>query len=122
MPKSLRPPHTIISVPVQTLVWEYRAVGAFVMLVTAQLSEPGLYFPPVFKLPGNSPPHMIISLSVQTAVCPALAMGALAVDVAIQLSVFGLYLPPVFKGGIGVGVGGGGPATELRLFRPTMLS
>jgi hypothetical protein len=42
------PPQTIISLPVQTAVWRYRAAGAFVVLVAVQLSISGWYFPPVF--------------------------------------------------------------------------
>ena len=94
------------------------------MLVGVQLSEPGLYLPPVFKVPEEaSPPQIIISLSVQTAVCPALPVGALVVDVAIQLSVPGLYLAPVFNGGIGVGVGVGvGGEAGLALYLPPVSS
>ena len=33
-----RPPQTIISLPVQTAVWRYRAVGALVVLVIVQVS------------------------------------------------------------------------------------
>ena len=43
------PPQTIISLPVQTAVWDCRAAGAFVALVALQLSVPELYLPPVFK-------------------------------------------------------------------------
>jgi hypothetical protein len=43
------PPHTIISLPVQTPVCESRASGALVVLVVIQLSVPGEYLPPVFK-------------------------------------------------------------------------
>jgi hypothetical protein len=43
------PPHTTISLPVQTAVCESRASGALVMLVVTQLSVPGVYLPPVFK-------------------------------------------------------------------------
>jgi hypothetical protein len=65
------PPHTIISLPVQTAVCKYRAVGVSgkMVLVDVQLSVLGLYLPPVFKgllLP--LPPHTIISLPVHTAV------------------------------------------------------
>ncbi len=63
------PPHTIISLPVQTAVCRYRAVGVLVGLVDVQLSVLGLYLPPAFKgllLP--LPPHTIISLPVHTAV------------------------------------------------------
>ena len=43
------PPHTIISLPVQTAVWPARPVGASVVDVAIQLSVPGLYLAPVFK-------------------------------------------------------------------------
>src|ERR1700757_5459373 len=64
------PPHTIISVSVQTAVCSLRSSGALVMLVGVQLSMPGLYLWPVFeKEPEVVPPaHTIISLPVQTAV------------------------------------------------------
>jgi hypothetical protein len=94
------------------------------VLVAVQLSEPGLYLPPVFKKSEEScPPHIIISLSVQTAVCPALPVGAVAEEVSIQLSVFGLYLAPVFNEAIGVGVGvGGGGESALVLWLPRVSS
>ena len=64
------PPQTIISLPVQTAVWNVRAAGALVVLVAVQLSVLGLYLPPVFEivLPYPAPPQTIISLPVQTAV------------------------------------------------------
>ena len=43
------PPHTTISLPVQTAVCCSRASGALVVLVATQLSVPGVYLPPVFK-------------------------------------------------------------------------
>ena len=61
------PPQTIISLKVQTAVSKSRAEGALVVLVAVQLSVPGLYLPPVLKVPGV-PPQTIISLSVHTAV------------------------------------------------------
>ncbi len=64
---SICPPHTIISLPVQTAVVSYRALGALVVLVAVQLSVLGLYLPPVF-IPSPTPPHTIISLPVHTAV------------------------------------------------------
>jgi hypothetical protein len=68
-PLKLSPPQTIISLPVQTAVETYRAVGALVVLVAVQLSVPGLYLPPVLKILGGfHPPQTIISLPVQTAV------------------------------------------------------
>ena len=45
------PPHTIISLPVQTAACESRATGALMVLVAVQLSVLGLYRPPVFKTP-----------------------------------------------------------------------
>jgi hypothetical protein len=62
------PPQMIISLPVQTAVCEYRALGALVALVAVQLFVPGLYLPPEFKTLPISPPQTIISLPVQTAV------------------------------------------------------
>jgi hypothetical protein len=43
------PPQTIISLPVQTAVWNPRAAGAPVVLMAVQLSVLGLYLLPVFK-------------------------------------------------------------------------
>src|SRR5439155_20789070 len=82
------PPHTTISLPVQTAVCPPRPSGAVVVLVAAQLSVLGLYLPPVFKYwrLSSCPPQMIISLPVQTAVCPNRAAGALVVLVAVQVS------------------------------------
>jgi hypothetical protein len=63
------PPQTIISLPVETAVWNPRAAGAPVVLMAVQLSVLGLYLLPVFKKPlPPSPPQTIISLPVQTAV------------------------------------------------------
>ncbi len=64
------PPHTIISVSLDTALCDSLAVGAPVMAVGAQLSEPGLYLPPVLRtLPLlSSPPHTIISPPTKTAV------------------------------------------------------
>jgi hypothetical protein len=62
------PPHTIISLPVQTAVWSHRPSGALVVLVGVQASVLGLYLPPVFKAPPTIPPQTIISLPVHTAV------------------------------------------------------
>src|SRR4029079_9801028 len=60
------PPHTIISLPVQTAVCPVRAVGALVVLVSIQLSVLGLYLTPPFvrhKIDGHpTPPQTIISL------------------------------------------------------------
>ena len=93
------PPQTIISLPVQIVVWEARAEGtSLVVLVAVQLSMLALYLPPVFKsvlLP--TPPQTIISLPVHTAVWALRLSGTFVLLVAVQLSVSGLYLPPVFK-------------------------
>jgi hypothetical protein len=63
------PPQTIISLPAQTAVCWYRALGALVVLVAVQVSVPGLYLPPVLKtVKPSTPPHTIISLPVHTAV------------------------------------------------------
>jgi hypothetical protein len=71
------PPQTIISVPVQTAVWKFRASGALVVLVAVQVFVLGLYLPPVFNPPLlPTPPQTIISLPVQTAVWRARASGA----------------------------------------------
>ena len=93
------PPHTIISLPVQTAVCKNRAEGTSgkMVLVAVQLSVLGLYLPPVFDSLPTNPPHTIISLPLQTAVQSCRPTGALVVLVAIQLSVLGLYLPPVFR-------------------------
>jgi hypothetical protein len=61
------PPHTIISLPVQTAVCKYRIEAR--PLVAVQLFVLGLYLPPVPKgLLLALPPHTIISLPVHTAV------------------------------------------------------
>jgi hypothetical protein len=67
--RGVPPPHTIISLPIDTAVCQYRPEGALVVLVAVQLSVLGLYLPPVSKIPRSpAPPHIIISLPVQTAV------------------------------------------------------
>ena len=43
------PPHTTISLSVQTAVWLSLASGALITLVAIQLPVPGVYLPPVFK-------------------------------------------------------------------------
>jgi hypothetical protein len=86
----------IISMPVQTAVWETRADGALLLPVGVQLFTLGSYLPPVFKPPELNPPQTIISMPVHTAVCEDRALGALAVLVVVQLFMLGSYLPPVF--------------------------
>src|SRR5439155_14847460 len=77
---------------------ESRAAGALTVVVAVQLSDIGLYFPPVFSTRKFSsiPPQTIISRPVQTAVGMLRAAGALTVVVAVQLSDMGSYFPPVF--------------------------
>jgi hypothetical protein len=67
--EGVRPPQTIISVPVQTAVCQNRPAGALGVLVAIQLSVLGLYFAPVLTttLP-LYPPQTIIWLPVHTAV------------------------------------------------------
>src|SRR5437773_2165212 len=66
---ALSPPHTIISLPVQTALWPISASGAVVVLVAVPLSVLGLDLPPVFKMLALSyPPQTIISPPLQTAV------------------------------------------------------
>ena len=91
------PPHTIISLPVNTAVWNHRASGAFVVPVGVQVSVTGLYCPPVLNALLPTPAQTIISLPVHTAVWASRPVGALVVLVAVQVSVLGLYLPPVLK-------------------------
>src|SRR6476661_5731477 len=81
----LVPPQTIISLPIQTAVWNFRATDALLVLVAVQLSVLGLYRPPVFKalVLSGVPPQTIISLPVQTAVCLNRAVGVLVVLVAV---------------------------------------
>jgi hypothetical protein len=67
----LIPPHTSISLPIQTAVCQSLPSGALpVVLVALQLSVSGLYLPPVFKRATSvpPPPHTIISSPVHTAV------------------------------------------------------
>ncbi|PYL07697.1 MAG: hypothetical protein DME33_09595 [Verrucomicrobia bacterium] len=67
--KLLKPPHTIISVLVETAVCLNRAEGALVVLVAVQLSVFRSYLPPVFNVCTRSnPPQTIISLPAKTAV------------------------------------------------------
>ena len=47
--KGLNPAQTTISAPVHTAVCAVRSEGALVKVVAVQLSEPGLYLPPVFR-------------------------------------------------------------------------
>ena len=84
----LYPPHTIISVPVQTAECRLRPTGALLMLVGVQLSVLGSYLPPVLKkVPGPvSPPQTIISVPVQTLVTRYRPSGALVSVVAVQVS------------------------------------
>jgi hypothetical protein len=93
----------IIWLPVQIALCRSRANGALVVVVAAQLSVEGLYFPPVCILEKEKPllstwpPQTIISVPVQIPVKSSRPAGALVVVVAVQLSLEGLYLPPVLK-------------------------
>ena len=75
------------------------AVGALVVLVAVQLSVPGLYLPPVFKVVAYHHIRPRRSFHCRSTLpCDGLGQsGALVVLVAVQLSVLGLYLPPVFE-------------------------
>ena len=68
LPIPARPPHMVISLPVQIAVWYSRPTGALVVLMAVQLSVLESYRPPVFKklLGPLAPPQTIISLPVQT--------------------------------------------------------
>ena len=70
-PLLLSPPHTIISLPVQTAACLSLASGALIVLVTVQVSVAGTYLPPLLPVPpvASSPPQMTISVPVHTAVC-----------------------------------------------------
>src|SRR5262245_18348810 len=86
-PRTVHPPHTIISLSLQTAVWPIRADGALVVLAAIQLSVLGLYLPPVLRSPPlPRPPQTIISLPVHTEGALR-GDGALVVLVAVQLSV-----------------------------------
>src|SRR5437867_9632090 len=62
--------------PVQTVLWDSRAEGAFVVEVGVQVSVAGSYRPPVSRfVPPALPPHTTIRLPVQTALCPVLPSG-----------------------------------------------
>ena len=72
------------------------------MVVAVQLSVPGLYRPPVFKIIKGS--HLLLprrSFRYQSRLrCDGLGpSGALVVLVGVQLFVPGLYLPPVLTEG-----------------------
>src|SRR5437667_55356 len=87
-----------MSLPVHTAGCKALPSGALVVLVAVQLSELGLYLPPVLKnVPPSHPPQTIISLPFQTAACAFRPTGAFVVLVGIQPSTPGLYFPPVFS-------------------------
>src|SRR2546430_432956 len=71
----------IISLPVHTAVWDSRGDGAFVVVVTTQVSVLGSYIPPVLKSPlaKSNPPHTTILLPVHTAVWYARPLGTFVV-------------------------------------------
>ena len=92
-PLLLSPPHTIISLPVQTAACLSLASGALIVLVTVQVSVAGTYLPPLLPVPpvASSPPQMTISLPVHTAVCSHRPTGGFATRVATQVLLAGSY-------------------------------
>src|SRR5436190_1389366 len=93
----LRPPQTIISVPVQTAVCPV-IEGAPSVGSAVQVSVTGSYRAPLLReihpaAPppvGSVPPKMIISCPVQITVGSRRAVGAFTLDSARQESVLGL--------------------------------
>src|SRR6185503_13027891 len=85
------PPQTTITLPVQTAVCSYRAVGAFTVVVGVQVSARGSYRLPVF------PTQITITVPVHTAVWLELASGPAPVDIGVQVSPTGSYRPPVLS-------------------------
>ncbi|HNQ78810.1 MAG TPA: hypothetical protein PLA03_03910 [Acidobacteriota bacterium] len=82
------PPHTIISVPVQTVEKLLRGEGTFAPVdVVLHESVTRLYLPPPIP---ESPPQTIISLPVQTAFSAAPIDESYPIDVGTQVSVPGL--------------------------------
>ena len=70
------------------------------MLVAVQVSVPGLYLPPVFKVAAAGiklRPRRSFRCRSRPPYAQSRASGALVVLVAVQLSVLGLYLPPVLR-------------------------
>ena len=70
------------------------------VLVAVQLSVPGLYLPPVFRIAARlivSAPDDHFAAGPNCRVIRIARMGALVVLVAVQLFVLGLYRPPVLK-------------------------
>ena len=98
-PLLLSPPHTIISLPVQTAACLSLASGALIVLVTVQVSVAGTYLPPLLPVPpvASSPPQTIISPPVHTAVCSHRPTGGFALRVATQVSLPGSYLHPTVQ-------------------------
>lgn len=66
----ISPPHTIISLPLHTVLCDSLALGAPMVVVAVQVSVPGLYLPPVLRTLEllSSPPQIIISFPLHTAV------------------------------------------------------
>ena len=94
------PPHTIISVPVQTILGRALAEGAPAVFVAVQEFPAGSYMPPVLRaVMPSKPPHTIIVSVVPllTALCTNLAEGAPTVVVGVHESVPALYIPPVLR-------------------------
>ena len=96
----VKPPQTIISLPVQMAVCPRRGLGApSSRVVDTQEFCARLKRPPVFRLvrPSMSkePPQTIISLPVQTAVWPKRGSGAPLVGSAAQVFEAGMNRAPV---------------------------
>src|SRR5882672_3744964 len=95
------PPQTIISVPVQTALWNARGLAAPSVGIAVHVSVAGSYRPPsyVSRFLSSNPPQTIISFPVQIEVCPRRAEGAPAGPeaVGVHVSVAGSYRPPELK-------------------------
>src|SRR5262245_8237561 len=96
---SFRPPHTIISDPVQTAVCRKRSSRKPGMAVGVHVFEVGSYWPPsrndsqVPPAPA-SPPHTIIRVPVQTAVWDMRPGGEAMSETGLQWLLMGSYRPP----------------------------
>src|SRR6266571_2448113 len=84
------PPHTIILVPVQTVVCKDRPLGEPIIDMGCQESLAGLYLPS--SLVSDQvllPPHTSISAPLHTAVAPLRDVGAPTVESGRHVSVRG---------------------------------
>ena len=90
------PPHTIISLPVQTAVCPDRAAGAFVVLVLSRCPCRGRICRRCSTRPSaGAAPHNHFAAGPYRGVTVPTLGRIQAVLVTIQLSVVGLYLPPL---------------------------